>query len=316
MRNRICSLEYINTQLDLSDLRDVEKPIEDNDMLQWNESTQLWETTTTITGITLASPWTLAGDGFWTGLSEWDISGGNKIIAFGATNTFSIEDTNGLNFLQFRGVDNNIFFGNPTDNTQFDFLGSGIANFAGPIEVDQIGPNDGTDPDLIEIATGQVNINGDVVIGDSAFATPSSLSVFGEGLSNIERSVPSNGNENTRVLDLKRYVGAASQDGDGVVVRYGVTAGTAGSQILNVYGSHGFNRMDTIDMTRFFIRTVDPISGNEDRFAITSDGANFLVNTRIGDTTAPTEALEVNGNIVQSEANGSRYLLRYSLMGA
>jgi hypothetical protein len=42
---RICSIEYINTQLDLSDLRDVEKPIEDNDMLQWNESTGLWETT-------------------------------------------------------------------------------------------------------------------------------------------------------------------------------------------------------------------------------------------------------------------------------
>lgn len=39
-------------------------------------------------------------------------------------------------------------------------------------------------------------------------------------------------------------------------------------------------------------------------------------NVRIGDTTVPTEALEVNGSIVQDESTGSRYLLRYSLMGA
>lgn len=53
-------------------------------------------------------------------------------------------------------------------------------------------------------------------------------------------------------------------------------------------------------------------------WAIFSQGGNSAHsgNFRIGDLTVPTEALEVAGSIVQDESTGSRYLLRYSLMGA
>jgi hypothetical protein len=302
--NRICSLEYINTQLDLSDLRDVEKPIEDNDMLQYDLTTKTWQTKKVLDNITLGSPWTLAGDGFWTGFSEWDISGGSKTIIFGSTNTFSIEDTNGLNFLQFRGIDNNIFFGNPTDNTKFDFLGSGIANFAGPIEVDQLGPNDGTDPLLIELATDQVDINGAMTVLGQIMAESAKVNMYTRtGESTLFRQVATFTHETTA---------ATIPDTFGTSIRFDV-ADSGGSGLV---GRLGFYRNGADNTGRFAVQVSDAGSLS-DTMSMDENGEGYWKGKlRIGDTTAPTEAMEVNGNIVQSEANGSRYLLRYSLMGA
>jgi hypothetical protein len=302
MRNRICSLEYINTQLDLSDLRDVEKPIEDNDMLQWNESTGLWETTTTITGITLASPWGMFGDGSWDSAGIWDISNGAKTIVIGTSGTdyLLFEDSDGNDFIRLSAFGNTIAFGNSTDNTNFFFAGSGEVNIEGFLEVDNIGPADGTDPSMIELSTELVAINANfenAFEGDPCLFTKTTIS---DGLIN-------------NILDVRRDVGATSQTGDGVCLRLRL--------IDDVNGTKNTGRFCSIKESGVNDHSIVLESANNGGFGIVMKGdsnqnAMFPSNVRIGDTTAPTEALEVNGNIVQSEANGSRYLLRYSLMGA
>ena len=53
----------------------------DNDLLQFDSATGLWTPSTTVDGITLGTPWTLDGNGSWTGdWKIWDLSSGAKLI--------------------------------------------------------------------------------------------------------------------------------------------------------------------------------------------------------------------------------------------
>jgi hypothetical protein len=302
MRNRICSLEYINTQLDLSNLRDVEKPIEDNDMLQYDLATATWQTKKVLDNITLASPWGMFGDGSWDSVGIWDISNGAKTIVIGTsgTNYLLFEDSDGNDFIRLSAFGNTIAFGNSTDNTNFFFAGSGEVNIEGFLEVDNIGPADGTDPSMIELSTELVAINANfenAFEGDPCLFTKTTIS---DGLIN-------------NILDVRRDVGATSQTGDGVCLRLRL--------IDDVNGTKNTGRFCSIKESGVNDHSIVLESVNNGILGVVMKGdsnqnAMFPSNVRIGDTTAPTEALEANGNIVQSEANGSRYLLRYSLMGA
>jgi hypothetical protein len=89
--------------------------------------------------------------------------------------------------------------------------------------------------------------------------------------------------------------------------------------VTDVYNFRAINPTITATptLTNVYGLFVPDLTTGVNNWSIYSLGGNMAHagNVRIGDTTAPTEALEVNGNIVQNEANGSRYLLRYSLMG-
>ncbi len=283
----------------------------------------------TGTGYTLASP-VITGNWSWTSGSTWNLSGGSKTIEFAPTSSIIIEDSNGRNFLRLRGIDNDITFGNATDNTAFIFDGTGIANFTGPIEVDQIGPNDGTDPDLIQLATGQVDVNGDLfaeIVGVGASDADSTLYVE---IMDV----------NKKGLLIKSAVGQVDNpfqinDSDGTVVMALTKSGSlqiagasitmnpsAGTDIFIEIDKPSVNKKGNL---RWSINSVDKWwsgftdsgnFGNGDEYFIgaTAGGANsaFLIRStdminiraglRVGDTTAPTHGLEVAGETLLEDA--------------
>lgn len=147
--------------------------VANNEVLTYNSATPAWENTSTITGITLNGGWTLANGGTWTGISILDCSDNRKTIELADNNALALSiQANGayIGIVTTDGSEK-INIGSNTLNQKVNFLTTDITNMAGPLEVDQIGPNDNTDPLLIQLATGQVDINGDLTLKHSGFPT-------------------------------------------------------------------------------------------------------------------------------------------------
>lgn len=154
-----------------------------NQIPVWNDTTKRFVPSTTLTGITLGTPWTLEGNGTWTGDSAIDISDNNKGISIKDNTALALfVAQGGHTYFQISTLDGQekIDIGPSTfsPGPEINFLSDGIANFSGPVELDQIGPNDGTDPDLIELALGSVVINGDLTVG-TAYDSMRRLDVLG-----------------------------------------------------------------------------------------------------------------------------------------
>jgi hypothetical protein len=176
------------------------------------------------------------------------------------------------------------------------------------LRIDAIGPEDGTDDDLIQLANiaGQVDVNG-------ILTTTGSLLASSTGTHSINRNVNTNGVP-TRVLFLERTITPSALAGDGIELRFRMMDDSFTENL----GYLSFSTINNLDATPESIFRVTTFNTGIATVGLTLDNSsnlNVIGNARIGDTTAPTERLEVNGNIVQDEANGSRYLLRYSLMG-
>ena len=117
-----------------------------NQLLQWNDTTKRFEVTTTLTGITLGTPWTLAGDGSWTGASELDMSDAAKTITVNSVGAgLSFKDTSGNNYWSVFPFLSVVDIGNTTTNPYFNFLGTGTVSMGGDLNV-----------------TGDVGIGGDL----------------------------------------------------------------------------------------------------------------------------------------------------------
>jgi hypothetical protein len=267
------------------------------DVLQYNLSTGLWLTTTTITGITLASPWTLVGNGAWNGLSStWDITGGlnePKIIKFGES--LSFRDENSKTWFDLSPVSNKILLGNADTNPTFDFLGTGLASFGGPMnvtglvtltdDIEFVGSGTiglTTAPQLIELSTTtRVNINANLFCGSvqSTFA----------GNSILKRETDSTGTS-LRVLQIIRDLGATSVDSDGSELRFQRVTNSATKNLFNISAVQDGATANADSRVELSI-----YDNNVKTLRIMSDqlGTRLTSNVRIGDTIAPTETFEL-----------------------
>ena len=339
-----------------------------NQMLVWNPTTELYEVSVSLSGLTLVSP-IISGDFSWqSGDSTWNLGAGDKTILMSHFSTFKIEDSVSLSWIEINANPGTrkIDFGNGAA-LAYNFLGTGLTTFGANIDVTgKILANGGfigddADNDLIEIDgfNGKVTVDGDFIadtgrfddgigIGQDALATrgvvvtktftdtafafagsptldtstalnktlcgASFSSIFGAG-SNAQAKLCGV----LSVLNTAAYTGALID-----AVGYEVTPqlGTSGTTATNFFGFKvsNFPAGPPARLTNSYGLWLPDYTTNyvTNKWSIYSLGGNMahVGNVRIGDTTAPTEALEVVGSVVEDTATGSRYLLRYSLMGA
>lgn len=136
-------------------------------LIQWNNTAKRFEATTTITGITLGSPWTLDGDGTWTGpggFSALDCSDGPRKVIFDDDSVILFITVDGSPVLSLYG--DGIEFGDPSQAHPFDFIGTGLTTLGGNILVNGGFIGDTDDDELIEIdgAGGVVTVDGDILV--------------------------------------------------------------------------------------------------------------------------------------------------------
>ena len=203
---------------------------------QWNNSANTYETLTTLPGITLGTPWALAGDGAWTGTSTLDLSDAGKIINLGAAHGYVISES-GKGWLQLVPSINSIIFGNATDNPNVSFLGSGTVSVDGNTELG----NTAADITTInaEYTLPQVDgAAGDIIKTDGAgvatFATPTSHTQISFSMYDAE---PARSSETS--LDGAFNVLATAQPLDSVPTDLVVSKGT-GKTIVAINAGSDF----------------------------------------------------------------------------
>ncbi|MCK5016008.1 MAG: hypothetical protein KAS32_02960 [Candidatus Peribacteraceae bacterium] len=125
---RITSIPNLNS---LSDVDPAS--LANNSILQWNSSSDVWETLTTLDGLTLTSP-IISGSWTWTGASTADWSDDTKFISVEVGNETSLAILAGPN--RYLGLDTTvgsekISWGNLPLSQDFDFIGNGAFNKVG-----------------------------------------------------------------------------------------------------------------------------------------------------------------------------------------
>ncbi len=160
----------ITTIPNYNSLSDVlQTSLADGDVMTWTAASDVWENTKTLTGFTFdgtsgfSGPWTWAGDSIadWADNNKEIQIGNNGLIitvpALGSREWFNIDLNNG-----------DISFGNATDSPIAFFLGDGGIETGGSLIIDGGAIGVTADPDLMELADSQLDINGDLVNSGTA----------------------------------------------------------------------------------------------------------------------------------------------------
>jgi hypothetical protein len=101
-----------------------------NQVPVWNDATQRFVPSTTLSGLTFVSP-IISGDFSWTGDSDWDCTDDDKVVRINASGEFTFLDANIVKWFQLDPGSNVISFGNATTNPAINFPGSGTVSMGG-----------------------------------------------------------------------------------------------------------------------------------------------------------------------------------------
>jgi len=104
-----------------------------NQLMVWNDATDLYEVSVSLSGLTLVSP-IISGPWDWIGSSVADWSDDPKSIILGNLNEagfLQIRDTFGLNWLTLNPALDQIDFGHSSSGPDFNFAGDGAFNKTG-----------------------------------------------------------------------------------------------------------------------------------------------------------------------------------------
>ena len=211
----------------------------------------------TITGITLDGSPVISGPFSWTGVSKWTISDASKTIEIGLDGLQFIDNVGVLLFL-LDPDGNTIQFGNATDNPEFIFNGTGLTTLGGKLIVDGGDIGITADSTLIQLSTGQVDINGGL---NASYIGPHT----------IARTLTTTGAPG-RVLLFDREISPAALAGDGTEVRFRLID----DSFTEVVGALSFSTISNLDATPESIFKVSTVNAGTPTVGLTLDNLGNL----------------------------------------
>jgi hypothetical protein len=328
-----------------------------NQVLVWNPTTKVFDVSTTLSGLTLASP-IITGNFSWTGNSTLDCSDAPKSFSIIDDSTIAwVVKEGGNTYIDIttsNGVEA-IAFGNTTTNPAYNFLGSGTVSIAGDLNV-------GSGELLVDVDGNFVSMSGDVNvsghIGVATAATAGAGVTFSETMSEstnsayngaptLDSSAVSNATVQGAIFSA--VINAAGSNNqtmlrgvsssmvlfpgyDGTIadvvgsdvallafndstitnfhgLRVGDVTAPGGTGGMGTY--YGANIGTRTNMTTAYGVYLNTSSGVTNDWSIYSASTNsnmaHVGNVRIGDTTVPTDALEVNGVSVFGDGGTTNY---------